>query len=255
MGDVEELVLKDGLVISDQRCLFDRSSGTLVIADLHLGLEGSAKEDGVYFPRVQKDDIVKNLETILNRYSPDKIIIDGDLKHTFDRNLYQEWQEIKEVFGLLQDRVDDVGLVRGNHDNYLVGILPKGTDLPLMRTEGRLQVVHGHKVEALGKYGRAEGKVLVLGHEHPSFLLKDKIGAAVRLPCFLYHPEEDIVILPAFSTLTKGSDVLSRGFLSKIVKDIEPGEFLAYGVSDIGLLELGRLGNLVPKTEDVPDFL
>jgi metallophosphoesterase superfamily enzyme len=92
--------------------------------------------------------------------------------------------------------------------------------------------------------GRDKGEVLVLGHEHPSVLLRDKIGATVRLPCFLYHTVERILILPAFSRITGGSNVMSRGFLSRALRDIEPGEFQAYAVSEIGLMELGVLGNL-----------
>jgi putative SbcD/Mre11-related phosphoesterase len=242
---VDELEIEEGLVISNHRCLFDRTTGTLAVADLHLGYEGAVKDDGVYFPKFQKEEMVAELRSILDRYSPRKVVINGDFKHTFDRNLYQEWQEIKEIFGLLSDNVPEVSIVKGNHDNFIVGILPKGTELPLMAWTGRLQFTHGHKKDALGE-GRADGKVLVLGHEHPSVLLKDKVGAAVRLPCFLYHPEDQILILPAFSRITVGSNVLSRGFLSKLLKEYEPGEFMAYAVSEIGLMEMGRLGNLEP---------
>lgn len=240
MVDMEIL---DGLVISNHRCLFDRTTGALAIADLHLGYEGAAKDDGVYFPRVQKDEMMEGLSKVLDRYSPRTVVVDGDLKHTFDRRLFQEWQEIQEVFDLLAGGGREVRIVRGNHDNFVAGSIPRGTELEPMSIIGRLQVTHGHKMEALPE-GRARGMVLVLGHEHPSALLKDTIGAAVRLPCFLWHPEEEILILPAFSRLTPGSDVLSRGFLSPFLEELEPGEFLTYGVSEIGLLELGRLCDL-----------
>jgi putative SbcD/Mre11-related phosphoesterase len=248
---IEELEIGGGRVISNHRCLFDRETGTLAVADLHLGYEGAAKDDGVYFPRFQMDEMVKDLVLVLERYRPERVVINGDLKHTFDRNLYQEWQEIKEVFGLLSGKVPDVRIVKGNHDNFIAGILPKGTELPLMFWTGRLQFTHGHKKDALGE-GRAEGKILVLGHEHPSVLLKDKVGAAVKLPCFLYHPEAGILILPAFSRMTRGSSVLNRGFLSKILKEYQPGEFMAYATSEIGLMEMGRLGNLEGPHDRIP---
>jgi len=251
MDITDEVEVTDGLIISNHRCVFDRSTGTLAIGDLHLGYEGAAKYDGVYFPRVQKKVIMKELELILGLFSPKRVVVNGDLKHTFDRNLYQEWEEIKEVLGLLSEEGREVHIVRGNHDNFISGILPKGTDLPLELNIGRTQFTHGHK-KGIPVEGREKGKVLVLGHEHPSVRLRDKIGASVRLTCFLYHSVEQILILQAFSRITKGSNVMSRGFLSSLLKDFEPGEFMAYAVSEIGLMELGVLGDLYGPELELP---
>jgi len=246
---LEEVIIEKRLVLSNLRCLFDRDSGTLAFADLHLGYEEAARQDGVYFPMVQKREMMMDLVRVLERYNPRTVVIDGDFKHTFGRNLQQEWDEVKDVLKALQERTGDIRLVKGNHDNFIAGILPRGTTLPFELKVGGLHFIHGHKAF---KKKRANDEVLVLAHEHPSISLKDKVGAVIRLPCFLWHPEDRILILPAFSTLTKGNDVLRTGFMSPVLKDHEPGEFMAYAVSEIGILEFGRLGDLVPPPK--PDI-
>jgi hypothetical protein len=242
---IDEVIIEKRLVLSNLRCLFDRDSGTLAFADLHLGYEEAARQDGVYFPMVQKREMMMDLVRVLERYNPKTVVIDGDIKHTFGRNLRQEWDEVRDVLKALQEWTGDVRFVRGNHDNFIAGILPKGTRLPLELKVGGLRFIHGHKKLAVRKKKRP-GEILVLAHEHPSLHLRDKIGAGVRLPCFLWHPEDRILILPAFSSLTKGNDVLKTGFMSPVLKDYEPGEFMVYAVSEIGILEFGRLGDLVP---------
>src|SRR2546425_6170436 len=59
---------------------------------------------------------------MLDRGKAEKVIIAGDFKHEFSKNLVDEWVEVKQVLRFLRDRVTPV-LVRGNHDNYLATIL------------------------------------------------------------------------------------------------------------------------------------
>ena len=243
---LEEMRITDGMVISNLRAFYDEKEGVLAVADLHLGYEEVARQDGVYFPKVQKKGMLNDLVMLLDRYRPKAIVIDGDFKHNFASNLSQEWDEIKEIFSVLSEKVEDICLIKGNHDNFIARILPNGTRLPQERRIGGITYLHGHKRRTVKRMGVKE--TVVMAHEHPSVMLRDKVGAGVRLPCFLWHPEDRILVLPAFSALTKGNDVLRTGFMSPLLKEHEPGEFLGFAVSEIGLMELGRLGNLA-----VPD--
>jgi len=242
------LELRPGLVIDNGRYALWPASKTLAIADLHLGFEGAAAQDGAYFPRVQKKAVMERLVKVLSDRRPARILVCGDLKHTFDRNLDTEWEEIKEVVALLKADGRQLDLIKGNHDNFLKNALPKDVTLETtMETEDAI-FVHGHKMPENGRAllertGR-DGRTLVLGHEHPGIRLKDGIGAVLRLPCFLYHRKADLLILPAFSFLTEGTDVLTNGFMSPLLKDMAPAEFEAIAVSEIGLLAMGRLGEI-----------
>src|SRR5437870_13680961 len=135
---------------------------------------------------------------MLDRGKAEKVIIAGDFKHEFSKNLVDEWVEVKQVLRFLKDRVTPV-LVRGNHDNYLATILGD-LNLPLnARAEvGGYTIVHGHE----------EGSTLhpiIMGHEHPAVKLKDELGATVSVAAFLVTERQ--VVLPAYSPCAHGVGV------------------------------------------------
>lgn len=90
----------------------------LVVSDLHLGLEGALHMAGVAVPKFQRSVIVPRLEGLLKHYSPARLVVNGDFKHNFSRNLEQEWREALQLLRLLGERAP-LTLVKGNHDNYL----------------------------------------------------------------------------------------------------------------------------------------
>nr|NIM91373.1 phosphoesterase [Candidatus Aminicenantes bacterium] len=111
---MQKVDLGAGLEIFDEYCLYLKNTESVVIADLHLGYEGVMQSEGVFFPRYQKKVILNRLERILDDLNPQKIIVNGDFKHEFSRNLSQEWKEIKEVLDFLRQRTEVV-MIRGNH--------------------------------------------------------------------------------------------------------------------------------------------
>jgi hypothetical protein len=175
----------------------------LVVADLHLGVEASLENQGLSVPRVQTKKILQYLEDIIGRVRPDTIVVAGDLKHNFDRNLTQEWQEVTRFVKHLADRVQ-LETIKGNHDNFLNMIL-RERGVPPVRKEltiGGMQIVHGHApVQRRG--------LTIMGHIHPSLRLRDSVGASIKDHCYLWDPERHIIVLPALSILAAGVDVVS----------------------------------------------
>jgi hypothetical protein len=234
---MESLELMPGLRIHSRRFLTVGS--TIVIADLHLGYESALANDGMMVPRIQTKQMIESLTGILDDLEPDRVVVLGDLKHEFSRNLDQEWREVRSVLSLLSDS-SDVVVVRGNHDNYLATIT-SGMDIPLVDSldvDG-ITLVHGH-VEC-------GSRPIILGHEHPSVRLMDTVGAYVKLPCFIHDPELDIIVVPAFSPLALGTDLASveeGDFFSPILRDNEMGRSMVTACSDIGLMQLGTLSGL-----------
>ncbi len=60
---------------------------TAVIADLHLGFENVLQEKGYAVPRMQVEEIKAQVARIVEKYGVSKIVVAGDLKHEFSRNL------------------------------------------------------------------------------------------------------------------------------------------------------------------------
>ncbi len=188
---------------------------TAIIADLHLGLENVLQERGIALPRMQLKEIKNQVKDIVEKYNVNKIVIAGDLKHEFSRNLPYEWEDVREFV----ESVDvELEVVRGNHDNYLAAILADyGIELRESTRVGEYVVVHGHK--------EFEADKIIMGHEHPAVKIRVR-GAMYTFPCFLVADESKIV-LPAFSPLVGGSDVLQENFLSPILQKAKKIEVYA----------------------------
>lgn len=233
---MNKIEISPGIEITKDYALYLEEERTAVIADLHLGYEGVLHEQGVSIPRFQKKIMLDHLRNILDSLNPKTILVNGDFKHEFSRNLREEWNEVSEVLDFLEKRAE-VLLTRGNHDNFLKTILSKrGLDLPTKLKLGGMTFVHGHEDFTI------EGKC-VIGHEHPSLKLKDEIGATINLPCFLVSSK--IIVLPAFSPLAYGSDVSSYPYLSPVLNKMSLEDAKVYALDDkIGLLDFKRLRDL-----------
>lgn len=202
---------------------------TAVIADLHLGFENVLQEKGYAVPRMQVEEIKAQVARIVEKYGVSKIVVAGDLKHEFSRNLPYEWEDVREFI----ESVDvELEVVRGNHDNYLAAILAEyGIELKEKVEVGEYVVIHGHR--------EFEGDRIIMGHEHPAVKVRVR-GAMYTFPCYLVADSTKIV-LPAFSPLMGGSDVLRGEFLSPILQKAKKIEI--YAIEE-EVVYLGRLEDL-----------
>ncbi|MEM2508981.1 MAG: metallophosphoesterase, partial [Candidatus Thermoplasmatota archaeon] len=101
---------------------------------------------------------------------------------------------------------------------------------------GEIKFVHGHK--------EARGEKIVIGHEHPSLCLRDKVGVLAKLPCFLVSKE--IIVLPAMSPLAGGTDVssaINEEYLSPILKNYDVDRMEVYAISD-ELMHFSSIGKI-----------
>ena len=236
-GEMNQLEVMPGLLITNQLCAVLKDQGTLVICDLHIGYESVLECEGLHLPRIQTETMRESLLDIIDRYSPDSFLILGDLKHEFSRNLTQEWSEARRILGTLQDH-GEVLIVRGNHDNYLANIATR-LGIRLVEEYGASGIffAHGHLPN--------KNRPLVMGHEHPSVRLFDSVGAYVKLPCFVHFEREQVLVMPAFSPLAAGTDITSGAqAMSPVLYDADLSLAKLYGCSEIGILSLGEAGKL-----------
>jgi len=226
-----------GMVITRHKCALIHES--MVIADLHIGYEAALESEGIHIPRMQTAAMRESLIGLIDRYEPETIVVLGDLKHEFSRNLDQEWEEVHDLLSMMLEWAQVI-LVRGNHDNYLANISSR-MNIPLVDSMilNGITLAHGHQP--------CSSTPLLMAHEHPSIRLFDTVGAFIKLPCFLYDQERRIVVMPAFSPLATGTDMTVAGsddFLSPILRGSRMETLGVYACSEIGLLDLGELSNL-----------
>ncbi len=242
---MQELELLDGLWITNERCVIMKRRKVAIISDLHIGFESVMEASGVHLPHIQMDTMKASLQRIIERYQPERFFILGDLKHEFSKNLTQEWSEVQKLLGILHER-GEVVVIKGNHDNYLATIASKmGIELVDHYQLDGITFSHGHLP--------IEARPLVIGHEHPSIRLFDSVGACVKMPCYVHLQEERILIVPAFSPLTSGTDftgATASSVMSPVLHGSDLSQARAYGISEIGLLNLGELGRLGRYRDD-----
>lgn len=228
---MEEINLGD-ITLSRYFMLYLEDYDTAVMADFHLGYEDVMAQKGVFLPKLQYPYIFDLLTKIFDKYAPKRVIIDGDLKHEFSRNMPQEWNEIESIIDFFVDRAELI-VIRGNHDNFLKGILRRrGIDMHNAYTLGKYIFAHGHKDIEI-----PSDKVLIMAHEHPSITLRDEVYATVKIPCFLYSPQ--IIVLPAVSLYAAGTDISRNEFISPILRREKPN-FKIFGIDEKeGILPLG----------------
>ena len=236
-----EYRLDDNLIISGLGLVYIPDEETVGISDLHLGFEMYLESEGVHLPRVQLKIEEERISTIIRDYSPSTVLINGDVKHEFSRNTPQEWMEIKRLFSLLTSKCR-VLIVRGNHDNYILNIASRyGIRVVRSVSIGNCQFSHGDMLVPPGG-----DRTIVIGHEHPSIRIVDKVSASVKFPAFVYFRRNPLLILPAFSPFALGTDVISDwwSFQSPYLKGRDSGDAVIYAVVNSRLRKLGKLSDV-----------
>jgi uncharacterized protein len=204
----------EGSVVLEEAVFRDRavhfpSTGTLVLADVHLGRDHASN---VELPLGERTDVLDRLDRLLERFGPEEVVVAGDLLHSFDRLP----AEVERTLAALETHVVEAGAglvaIEGNHDTMLASLLETVTE----HAVGDVLVSHGHDAPD------SEASLHVIGHEHPAITIEGR-----KRPCYLVGPAASggrALVLPAFTRLAPGTDVSrTRAFRSPILRT--PGEY------------------------------
>jgi putative SbcD/Mre11-related phosphoesterase len=208
----------------------------LVVADFHAGIEVGLRREGVELDS-RADERREQLLALVDRTTPDRLVVLGDLGHAIGTPWDDERDEIADLLAAVTERVP-VTLVRGNHD---------GDIETQVEAAENARVVPGHGTR-IGSVGFAHGhtwpspdvldaEILCTAHEHPVVKLEDEVGGGrvervwLRGDC---NPEQfeafhgrdtatpnELVVFPAFNDLSGGTWVNAAGqeFLSPFLPD------------------------------------
>ena len=200
----------------------DTKNEVTAIADIHLGLEGTATLDGNYVPPVQFSQTKEDLQNAQRQVESSKILVNGDIKNQFSGTRFTESKEVEKFLRFCEDNFEQTILIKGNHDNFLDESLDRfNLELRDQYLSQRTLYVHGHKeIEPENKV-----KTIVIGHEHPALELKDEVGVTEKIRCLLHGKTKNgrnIVVLPAFAKASKGTEINNTPeseLLSPVIKN------------------------------------
>jgi len=195
------LAIVDGLPV-----VVVRGASSIVVADIHLGYEDALASTGVFLPRIQLRSAIRTLSEALESLPwPARVVIDGDLKHVFEKLTRQERVEIARLGRWLStdSRIKEVVVVRGNHDTFIAPLMRDlGFDLveDCLELTSYVAATHGHHKPS------CDLDVILIGHEHPAIQV-DVGGARVKLSVLLDVPLKNggrVIVLPAMGAYQTG---------------------------------------------------
>ena len=215
--------------------LWLKKERTLIINDLHLGYEEALHQKGILVPKFQIQEIMQKLEHILQKVMPQKMIINGDLKHEFGKVLRQEWKEVLQFLDFISSKIPEIIIIRGNHDPILPAIV-KHRNIRVVKEYqiNNLLIVHGDELVT------TNAKTIIIGHEHPAITLRHK-SKHEKYKCFLVGKWQgkELIAVPSFNPLLEGTDILKETVLSPFLENIR--NFKVYVVGKEEVFEFGKV--------------
>ncbi|MEQ9466334.1 MAG: ligase-associated DNA damage response endonuclease PdeM [Ekhidna sp.] len=205
----QEIEIKgERLTLLPERAVYWSDKNLLILSDLHLGKAGHFRKHGVPISRNIHLTDLQILESLIQRFKPHKVILLGDLFHSFENNEWQDFLRFMEVYDFVK-----FTLVEGNHD--IISEYPKELKVVIQLNIPPFSFTHIK--EDSGYYNLS-------GHIHPGVQMKGRGRQSMTIPCFTF--KDDHGILPAFGQFTG-------------IKKIRPQkEDRVFGVVSEGVIEL-----------------
>ena len=193
-------VAGESLRLHGERALFWPRSGTLIVADVHLGKGAAMRRAGVAWPSGGTRADLQRLARLVTHYGAQRLLVLGDLFHArplAGEPLFAEFTAFREA-----QRTLAIQAVQGNHDRAPAA-LPAAWGIdwsvaPLQ--EAPFAFVH-EPCAVTGAYTLA-------GHVHPALRLRGG-GDRARVPVFCFGAQT--ALLPAFGEGTGHMDLRPRG--------------------------------------------
>ena len=175
----KDIEILDGLPV-----VYIKSLSAIVCTDLHLGYEGVVADRGTFLPKANLHNIKGIVSKAVRLRHPKRIIVDGDIKNEFSQVHVEEFNEAHEFVNFLRDEMglEKITLIKGNHDNF-IDRLREPFRMELYTQEAMINdylFFHGEELPIA-----KDGRMLMMGHVHPSIAIYNSLGVKEKLKCFL----------------------------------------------------------------------
>jgi uncharacterized protein len=203
---------------------------TLLVSDLHLGLEKEMAAKGFRIPPYSVR-IMERITAIAERQEANRVVVLGDVKHSIGKVEDIDWNVVPWFFETLLDVFPVVEVIPGNHDGGLKSVLPSrvrvhASDGVVIGDKEKVGVAHGHswpnaEVISCGR--------MVIGHSHFRYEMRDRFGARSKEAVWLFAKygiaellkkagrpvsgtgSGEIVVMPPFNNLVGGQAINASG--------------------------------------------
>ncbi len=223
------------------KAVFLKKSKTLILGDTHIGLERAMNQNGFLIPRFQHEDLKKTTLEYIKKTNPEKIILNGDVKHEFGKINKQEWKQTEEYIKLLNEKAELI-ILEGNHDKLLKIITDK--QKILLKDHYVIDsylITHGDKI-----IKKENIHTIIIGHDHPAISLQEG-GRQETYKCFLKGTYEDktVLVMPSMHELTEGTDILKQKLMSPYIKNINDFEITVVADEPLNFGKLKEIKKLI----------
>lgn len=228
--------------LHNEPALFAEEISTLIIADLHIGIEYELLTAGARIPGKMEEMKQRLLKTI-SKYEIERLVIVGDLKHNVPTSSFREERDIPRFIDELFEVVKDIELVPGNHDGGIGNYLPKRVNVHSSKGAviENMGIWHGHTWPSKDVMA---ADIVVTAHNHPVAVFVDGVGARSTERCWLkgrWNREKTMekyeevgngfIMVPAFNDLCGGT----------YVNEVKPrllGAVMRNGLADVDTAEI-----------------
>lgn len=179
-----------------ERAAWLPATGTLLVADAHVGKAASFRRLGVPVPEATTGDTLGRLSALVARLGAGRVVFLGDLLHSAHAQVETVQQQLaawRRAHAALH-----LTLVRGNHDDR-AGDPPATLGIEVVDEPHAPAGAPGLAL-AHHPHTDAAGRTVVAGHLHPCVHLGGRARQRLRLPCFHWQPGR--LVLPAFGAFT-----------------------------------------------------
>jgi DNA ligase-associated metallophosphoesterase len=185
---LEVILFDNHFELLPERAIFWKERSALILSDLHTGKGMHFRKEGIPIPKNAFDADLDKLNGIINRFSPELLIVVGDMFHSHHNN------EIK-LFDIWRSQYDQlaIALVKGNHD-ILSATHYHDMDIDLLDTLIVDDFIFSHHLI------NDPGHYCFHGHIHPGIRIRGNARQTLKFPCFYFT--ETFCTLPAFSAFT-----------------------------------------------------
>ena len=219
-------------VVPGESALIHREGepATLLVSDLHLGLEKEMASKGFRIPPYSQK-MLDRINSISERNKLDRIIVVGDVKHSIGKVHDIDWGIMPWFFDTLLDMFSSVEIVPGNHDGGISSLLPSRVKLhpatgTVIGTRQKVGITHGHSWPLQDVI---TSRNIVMGHTHYRYEMRDKFGGRSKEAVWLFatydmadllvkagylpvkRGEGKLIVMPPFNNLVGGQAINAKG--------------------------------------------